>query len=100
EAGGELPDIVFLDLNMPQKTGFECVQEIKKQARLQQVGIVVLSTSADARIVKQLYQCGADRYLFKPNNFADLKALISRVFHLRFQTGLRCTSDNDFVLQP
>lgn len=97
---GELPDIVFLDLNMPQKTGLECVQEIKRENRFRHVSIVILSTSADSRIVKQLYQQGADRYLFKPTNFADLKSLINRVLNLRFETRLRCTSDNDFVLQP
>ena len=42
----ELPDILFLDLNMPRKNGFECLSAIKQTKKLNQVPVIIFSTSA------------------------------------------------------
>jgi CheY-like chemotaxis protein len=50
-SGPELPEFIFLDINMPGKTGLECLQEIRKsEGTLKEVNIVVLSTSSDPEI--------------------------------------------------
>jgi CheY-like chemotaxis protein len=54
-----LPDILFLDLNMPRKTGFECLFEIKANEKLKHLPIVILSTSLDLKVVNSLYDMGA-----------------------------------------
>jgi CheY-like chemotaxis protein len=96
----EAPDVIFLDLNMPQKTGFECMREIRSIPAFQQMPVVIFSTSYDPEIVKILYKEGADRYIVKPKNFKDLKKVILQVLKLGSQTQLRRTSVHDFVLQP
>ncbi|ASZ13656.1 response regulator [Chitinophaga pendula] len=96
----ELPDIIFLDLNMPQKTGYECIREIKGDTSLKDIPVVIFSTSFQPEIVQQLCQYGADRYLVKPNSFKDLVKAIRRVFSLAAETKLHCNSVDDFVLQP
>ena len=94
------PDVIFLDLNMPQKNGFECMREIRAQQELQQIPVVIFSTSYDPQIVQILYKEGADRYIVKPKNFKDLKRVILQVLNLGSQTKLRRTSVHDFVLHP
>jgi CheY-like chemotaxis protein len=39
-----LPDILFLDLNMPRKTGYECLSEIKLNIKLQRLPVIIYST--------------------------------------------------------
>ena len=94
------PDVIFLDLNMPQKTGFDCMREIRSQPELQHIPVVIFSTSYDPQIVQILYKEGADRYIVKPKNFKDLKRVILQVINLESQTKLRRTSVHDFVLHP
>ena len=43
------PDILFLDLNMPRKKGFECLAEIKRNEKLKSLPVIVYSTSFDPR---------------------------------------------------
>ncbi len=94
----ELPDLIFLDLNMPQKNGFECVGEIRKQDVLNDVSVVIFSTSFEPDVVDRLYSYGADRYLVKPNNFTTLKNAIGHILALETEAKLRGPSVQDFVM--
>jgi CheY-like chemotaxis protein len=71
-----IPDILFLDLNMPLKNGFECLAEIKADHRLRNIPVIVYSTSLDISVVDLLYEKGAYRYLRKPASFSELKTAI------------------------
>jgi CheY-like chemotaxis protein len=75
---GELPNVVFLDINMPRKKGCQCLSEIKRDNKLKLLPIVVFSTSFDREIVNQMYENGAHYYLRKPNSFSQLKQVISQ----------------------
>ncbi len=71
--GGEKPDILFLDLNMPLKNGFDCLTEIKQTAALKNLPVIIFSTSFDEAVVDVLYEKGAHSYIQKPVEFSDLK---------------------------
>jgi CheY-like chemotaxis protein len=75
-SGNKLPDIVFLDINMPRKNGFECLLEIKKSDKYQNVPVVILSTSSGKDLVAKMYEAGANLYICKPNQFNHLKKVI------------------------
>ena len=75
----KLPDILFLDLNMPRKTGFECLSEIKLNKSLKEIPVVIFSTSFDHEIVNALYENGAQFYVRKPAEFTRLKSVILQV---------------------
>lgn len=96
----ELPEILFLDLNMPRKSGFDCLKEIRSDKKFSGIDVVVISTSYEPEIVHLLYENGADRYIVKPCTFADLKKVINQVFRLKSLAGLKSNSKSDFVLQP
>ena len=72
------PDVIFLDLNMPVMSGFELLTEIKKQEVLQQIPIIIFSTSQLEDIKREAKQLGAHDYISKPNNFNDLKQILSK----------------------
>ena len=78
----KLPDILFLDLNMPRKNGFECLSEIKLNKNLKNIPIVIFSTSFEKEVVKQLYQNGAQYFIRKPAEFAQFKKIILYVLTL------------------
>lgn len=71
-----LPDVLFLDLNMPRKSGFECLAEIKHNEKLKLLPVIVFSTSYDHDRVTSLYQNGAQYFMRKPAAFSQLKNII------------------------
>lgn len=80
-----LPDVLFLDLNMPRKNGFECLTEIKYNDHLHKLPVVMFSTSYprdmgyEQDIIKVLYNIGAKDYIRKPEDFTKLKEVIYKM---------------------
>jgi CheY-like chemotaxis protein len=72
-SAGLLPDVLFLDLNMPRKNGFDCLLEIRRSEKLKSLTVIIFSTSCDPGLVKLLYKNGAQYYIRKPNSYAQLK---------------------------
>jgi CheY-like chemotaxis protein len=82
ENSEDLPDVLFLDLSMPRKTGFECLTEIKENDNLKDLRVIMLSTSFprdnkyEQDIIKMLYTLGAEDYIRKPSDYTKLKEVI------------------------
>ena len=81
----EVPHIVFLDLNMPGKSGLECLKEIRNNKRLRDMSVAIYSTSATNLNIEETFILGANVYIKKPKEFADLKKIISDVIHINWQ---------------
>ena len=78
-----LPDIIFLDINMPGINGFECLQEIRKlEGAIHEVRIIILSTSNDPENIDKALRLGATFYAVKPNRFDQLKSFLSDVLKI------------------
>jgi CheY-like chemotaxis protein len=95
----ELPQILFLDLNMPRKNGFECLSEIRLNKNLQQLPVIIFSTSFDHDIVNLLYKNGAQYYIRKPADFARLKEVIYQAVTLAGQATALQPAKEKFILQ-
>lgn len=94
----ELPHVLFLDLNMPRKNGFECLSEIKQNEKLNQLPVIVFSTSFELEVVNQLYQNGAQYFIRKPSEFSQFKKIIQQTLTL---IAIDLSSDNKGpILQP
>jgi CheY-like chemotaxis protein len=76
EVTNDAPAVVFLDLNMPRRNGFECLLEIKSIERLKQIPIIIFSTSIEQRVVDLLYENGAHYFIRKPADFEQYKMII------------------------
>jgi CheY-like chemotaxis protein len=95
----KLPDILFLDINMPRKTGVECLSEIKRHEKLKQLPVIIYSTSLNHEVVDLLYESGAHWYIRKPGNFKKLKRIILEALTNTFQNNLQKPSKEKFVIQ-
>lgn len=84
-----LPDVLFLDLNMPRKNGFTCLEEIKRSEKLKHPPVIIFSTSYDENVAELLYKNGAQHYICKPADFSQLKMLIQQA--LSFVSGKKIT---------
>ena len=79
-----LPDVLFLDLNMPRKNGSECLSEIKQNPRLKKLPVIIYSTSVRKEITEVLYQNGA-HYNLQKCDFPELANSLQRVLNLLAQ---------------
>ena len=73
-----LPQLLFLDLNMPLKNGLTCLKEIKSNEKLKNICICIYSTSAAETHIEETFLNGANIYLKKPNDFNILKQLLEK----------------------
>lgn len=94
------PNMIFLDLNMPKKSGLECIAEIKASASLAHIPIIIYSTSMDHLVIDTLYKMGANYYIQKPAEFASIKSVIKKVIALFDQALLGSRSRDNFIIQP
>jgi two-component system, OmpR family, KDP operon response regulator KdpE len=78
----EKPDVVILDLGLPDRSGLELITEIRKRSP---VPIVVLSARSDERSKVRALDLGADDYIGKPFGMAELTARIRAALRHRFQ---------------
>lgn len=76
---GPLPDLLFLDLNMPRKNGKECLTLIRQNEKFHQLPIVIYSTSAVEAEVEASFTNGANLFIQKTNNFSIFKQTISKI---------------------
>jgi CheY-like chemotaxis protein len=65
-AGGPKPDLVLLDLNLPRKSGWEVLAEMKADERLNQIPVVILTTSQAEQDIASSYRLRANAYVTKP----------------------------------
>jgi CheY-like chemotaxis protein len=72
------PDVIFLDLNMPAMSGLEFLTEIKKTNILKEIPVIIFSTSQIDDIINEAKEYGAEDFISKPNNFSELKKIISK----------------------
>lgn len=98
EPEDSLPDLVFLDLNMPRKNGFECLDEIRAQEKFNHIFVAIYTTSISPTDILESYKKGANLYLNKPNMFEDMKPLLRRVFELDREKFFPRPDMQDFVL--
>ena len=93
-----LPDMLFLDLNMPRKNGFQCLSEIKESELLRPLPVIIISTSFEQKIINLLYENGAMYYLRKPNDFPKFKRMIDNAIALIVQKKYTQPPLEEYVL--
>ena len=67
-----LPDLIFLDLNMPKMDGFTCLSHLKKSSELKSIPVHILSTSTNPKDMERAKNLGADRFITKPSSYTGL----------------------------
>ena len=70
------PDIVLMDLNIPQKDGRELMKEIKSSVELCRIPVVMLSTTSHPKEIADSYLCGATAFITKPSDLNEFQKTI------------------------
>ncbi|KQO28675.1 hypothetical protein ASF10_22900 [Flavobacterium sp. Leaf82] len=89
------PSVIFLDLNMPIKDGFEVLQEIKSDSNLQDVPVIILSTTSNTETVERCFKLGASLYVKKSMSIEDLKKSLEFVLSIDWEQ--HTVTENNFV---
>lgn len=71
-----IPDIIFLDLNMPVMNGQQFLTEIKKDETLKEIPVIIFTTSSHAPTKKITKDLGAQDFITKPNRYEELKKIL------------------------
>lgn len=93
-----LPHILFLDLNMPRKTGIDCLMEIKRMELFKNIAIAIYSTSASEEDIEETFVKGANIYIKKPNDFDTLKKILKEVITINWQYHTSGLNRDNFLL--
>ena len=94
-----LPQVLFLDLNMPRKSGLECLKELRADEKFKDVAIAIYSTSSSEEDVENTFVLGANIYIKKPSDFKSLKKVLSDVVTLNWQYHTNGLNKDNFLLR-
>ncbi len=95
----QLPNLLFLDLNMPRKSGMECLKEIRVNNKLKDLCIAIYSTSSSDEDIEETFVKGANIYIKKPNDFEELKSILDSVITINWQYHNSGLNKENFLLK-
>jgi len=81
----KLPHIIFLDINMPGKSGMECLRAIRSNSRYRDTTIAMYSSMSSEDTVEESFVRGANIFIKKPNDFDKLKKILTEVTYINWQ---------------
>ena len=88
------PDLVLLDLNLPRKSGQEVLRDMKNDKNLENIPVVVVSTSSAESDILNAYNAGANCYVTKPTGYRDFANTVSGVISFWSRAARRDTGDD------
>jgi CheY-like chemotaxis protein len=94
----KLPDVLFLDLNMPRKNGFASLGQIKRDERLLHLPVIVFSTANEQAKVKMVFRDAAHYYIRKPAKFIELKEVLYKAIKLIAEGNLELPKQENFMI--
>lgn len=92
------PHVIFLDLNMPHKNGFECLEEIRNSPKLKNIPVAIFSTTASENAIETTFALGANCFVCKPTSHTLLKRAIETVLAFEFWHENNQLSKENFLL--
>jgi CheY-like chemotaxis protein len=76
---------VFLDINMPLKSGFQLLEQIRKEPGINKFPVIMYSTSSNKEFIDKSQSLGANFYVIKPYEFNNLLRMISAFIQINWQ---------------
>ena len=92
-----LPDLIFLDINMPGKNGVEILEDLKANKKYKHIPVVMCTTSSYSHLIEKCKILGAYAYICKPNTMSIIREVLREILsadwakepgHTRFVLGL------------
>ena len=76
------PDLVLLDITMPNMDGIECLKKIKQDKTITDIKVIMMTSNSEYGKVKEAFSCGCDDFITKPLNRVELISKVEEL--LRF----------------
>lgn len=92
----EMPQLIFLDINMPRLNGFECLTKLRAKYKPHELPVVMYTTSTQKADHEKALRLGANLYAHKPTDYHSLKILITKVLLIDWQD--RQTTQDNFLM--
>jgi len=92
-----LPDLIFLDLNMPVKNGIECLKTIRSDKRLDWLPIIIYTTSDNPRDIDLCFELKASLYVVKPTSFENIIKTLKKILKIDWKKHPLADHREDFV---
>lgn len=83
----EAPDLVLMDVVMPNMNGWETCKQIRAAAKVQATPIIIMTSKNTPQDMLQAFEVGADEFLDKPVNLEDLYEMIERLLNRGAEEG-------------
>jgi CheY-like chemotaxis protein len=98
-----LPDVIFLDLNMPRMDGKECLKLLKQDKELSKIPVIMYTTSSQAKDIEETMMSGALCFITKPSNMKELIKILSTIAQgvpndLQKQVRMLSNNTNTFIV--
>jgi len=77
----KIPDLIFLDVNMPKMNGIDCLKELKKADNLKKIPVLMYSTSSFSEYKKECFENGALSYIVKPDDYGQLCGKLKHILN-------------------
>jgi two-component system, response regulator len=87
-SGNALPRLMLLDLKLPKVDGLMVVTRVKSDTRTRALPVVMLTSSREQRDIRDCYVAGANSYIVKPVEYADLIATLGDVVRYWLQVNV------------
>ena len=81
DSRSDLPELIFLDINMPVVSGWQCLTEFKNSEHLKDIAVIMFTTSSQPREKEIAKELGAQGFITKPSDYETLKKLLSSVIN-------------------
>jgi len=80
-AAGRIPDLIVMDLNMPEVSGLDMVEFLRRRPQSQNLPIVMLSSESTESMIDRALELGADSYITKPVTIDELEKAMATAFY-------------------
>lgn len=77
--GNQVPDIIFLDINMPEMNGWQCLSMLKNNDATKDIPVLIYTTSSQARDKQTAMELGASAFITKPSDYKTLRKILSAI---------------------
>lgn len=94
----DVPDLIFLDLNMPIMGGIETLEHLRRSAKYKSVPIAIYSTSSSERDIEDTLVRGANIYITKPSDYKKLQKVLDEVLKVNWQYSTSQLRLENFVM--
>ncbi len=90
-----VPNIIFLDLNMPGKNGFMVLEELKSTEQTKKIPVIIFSTSHNKDAIEKCRELGADLYVTKPSTLMEYRKILNYCLTKNWSSNF--SVENNFV---